>query len=66
MEPAPKIQQMISKSSDSSIDSESGIKLSEFATSIAENYNKYHQVSLQLESLQSWIKEQETLYNGSK
>lgn len=64
MQEPPKIQVIQSKMN-GSVDSESGIKLSELAQSITENYNKYHQLELQLQSLQDWIKEQEKIYNGS-
>lgn len=39
--------------------STSGIELSDSATTIAENYKRYHQVVEQLKSLQAWIRKQE-------
>ena len=60
------MQTLQSKSLDNSMDTASGIKLSELTQSIAENYNKYHQIEQQLQSIQEWILEQEKIYNGSK
>ncbi|CAB4127360.1 hypothetical protein UFOVP84_148 [uncultured Caudovirales phage] len=48
------------------MDSASGVALSELTKSIVENYNKYHQIEQQLQSIQEWILEQEKIYNGSK
>jgi hypothetical protein len=41
----------------------SSIKLSGVATTVAENYTLYYQVSQQLKSLQEWVTEQQTIYN---
>lgn len=41
----------------------SGIRLSEVATTVSENYTKYHQVVEQLKALQDWIREQDNLIN---
>ena len=40
-----------------------GIKLSTVASTVAGNYNTCHQTMTQLESLQEWIREQETVFN---
>ena len=66
MSEPPKMELIQSKSTDSSVNTASGIKLSELTQAIAENYNKYHQVEQQLRSIQEWIIEQEKVYNGSK
>lgn len=65
MQEPQKMDLLKSKTDSDSNDSESGLKLSEIAKSITENYNKYHQLELQLQSLQQWIKDQENIYNGS-
>jgi hypothetical protein len=41
----------------------SSIKLSEVATTVAENYTLYYQVSAQLKSLQEWVRDQQSIYN---
>lgn len=45
-------------------DSSTKVKLSEVGTTVADNYNKYHQVEEQLISLQDWIIEQGKVYNA--
>lgn len=42
----------------------SDIKLSKVGETVAENYNKYHQLETQLELLQQWIIEQGRVYNA--
>ena len=61
----PKMELLQSKSTDSSVNTASGVKLSELTQAISENYNKYHQVEQQLKSIQEWIVEQERVYNGT-
>ena len=41
----------------------SEVQLSEVMRVVAENYTKYHKTAAQLESLQNWIREQQTLWN---
>lgn len=43
-------------------DEAAGVKISEVGSTIAENYKKYHQLKIQLESLQEWLREQEKVY----
>lgn len=66
MQEPSKMEMIYSKSIDNSIDSPSDVKLSDLIANIAENYNKYHQIEQQLQSLQQWIIEQERIYNVSK
>lgn len=66
MQEPQKMEIIYSKSLDHSVDSPSGVKLSELMTNIIDNYNKYHQIEQQLQSLQQWIIEQERIYNVSK
>ena len=61
MSEPPKMDLLQSKN-DGSLDSASGIKLSELSSVIAENYNKYHQTQQQLKSLQEWILQQQQVY----
>lgn len=42
----------------------SDIRLSKVGETVAENYNKYHQLETQLELLQQWIIEQGRVYNA--
>ena len=60
------MEMIYSKSIDNSIDSSSDVKLSDLIANITENYNKYHQIEQQLQSLQQWIIEQERIYNVGK
>lgn len=41
----------------------SAVKISGVASTVAENYTTYHQVSEQLKSLQEWIREQQKVFN---
>jgi len=41
----------------------SSVKLSGVANTVTENYTLYHQVSQQLNSLQEWVREQQSIYN---
>ena len=41
----------------------SEVKISEVAGTVIENYTTYHQVSEQLKALQSWVKEQQLIFN---
>ena len=41
----------------------SEVKISDVAGTVAENYTTYHQVSEQLKALQSWVKEQQLIFN---
>ena len=41
----------------------SGVKISEVAGTVVENYTTYHEVSAQLKALQQWLKEQQAIYN---
>ena len=44
-------------------DSSSGVKISEVAGTVTENYTEYHKLKEQLTALQEWIKEQVKIYN---
>jgi hypothetical protein len=41
----------------------SEVKISDVAGTVVENYTTYHQVSEQLKALQSWVKEQQLIFN---
>ena len=41
----------------------SEVKISDVAGTVTENYTTYHQVSEQLKALQSWVKEQQLIFN---
>ena len=41
----------------------SGVKLSTVASTVAGNYGTCHEIRQQLESLQTWVREQEKLIN---
>lgn len=41
----------------------SEVKISEVAGTVIENYTTYHQVSEQLKALQSWVKQQQIIFN---
>lgn len=42
----------------------SNVQLSEVTAVIVENYTRYHLVATQLESLQTWVREQQALWNN--
>ena len=45
-------------------DEASGVKISEVGSTVAENYKRYHQLKTQLEALQEWIRQQESVFKG--
>ena len=55
MSPAPELQ-LLGKEED----------LNSVTETIIRNYGLYHEISIQLESLQNWIKEQQKLWNNKK
>jgi hypothetical protein len=63
MTPPQRMELMQINQVSDSVDTNSGIKLSELAKTVADNYNKYHLLEQQLISIQEWISEQRKLYN---
>lgn len=54
----------ISRSTGSSNEEPTDVKLSQVATTVSENYGTYYQVAEQLKSLQEWIRKQKDLNYG--
>lgn len=43
-----------------------GVTLSSAAETVALNYQQYHELAEQLTSLQTWVKQQESIYNNTR
>jgi hypothetical protein len=44
-------------------DPDPNVRLSTLVQSVVDNYTKYHELSEQLQALQSWLREVEALHN---